>query len=152
MTMNIMTTTMPLLRFLFSRRSLCLLLWWLVCSPLTAASVAAASTIDQQKTSSSNSILIHVPTMHCGHCAHKIQKALSQLPGVSQVQSNMYSKASGREGGYAQVVLETPKEGANEDSSTTTPQDLIRTISRTGFAMATIDSIEEVAVDDPTEL
>ena len=99
---------------------------------LAAAEVASAS---QQSTE----IHIHVPTMHCGHCAHKIQKALNALDGVERATSSMYPKSEGRQGGYAHVILK--KNDSNSANEVLSPKDLIQTISRTGFAMATVDEI-----------
>ncbi len=33
-----------------------------------------------------------VPAISCGHCVHTIQRELSELPGVTQVNANLDSK------------------------------------------------------------
>ena len=122
------------------RRVLWIAFSWILilsCWSSTGIALAAAEVTSASQQASGTEIHIHVPTMHCGHCAHKIQKALNALDGVERATSSMYPKSEGRDGGYAHVILKS----ALNNEAALSPKDLIQTISRTGFAMATVDQI-----------
>lgn len=113
-------------------------------------SLATATTIEQRQdhvgvngnSSSGNTVLIDIPTMHCGGCAKKIKKALQTVPGVSLVETNLYPKNEQKDGGYAKVMLHSD----DDSTSSNVQKTLLSTVDQAGFAFASI-----VATTKPKE-
>ena len=109
-------------------------------------SLATATTIEQRQdhagvignSGDGNTVLIDIPTMHCGGCAKKIKKALQTVPGVSLVETNLYPKNEQKDGGYAKVMLHSDDDSTSSNGHSNLQKTLLSAVDKAGFAFASI--------------